>query len=111
MEGLDENENFLCLFGERKNVVPVGEIFFRGVGRSRADATKFVAILADLCRHGGDAGAFRCDRGAMCGDTQRMFEQLWFKMVLKQGTFIVRIFSVVRVDQLQKYWTTRATHL
>ena len=91
--------------------MPVGGIFSKGVGRSRADATKFVAILAELCRQGGDAGAFRGDRGAMCGDPQRMFEQLWFKMVQKQGTFMVRIFSVVRGDQLQKYCTTRATHL
>ncbi|QDT92138.1 hypothetical protein Pan161_38040 [Gimesia algae] len=111
MEGLDKMNSFFETIGGRKNVVPVGGIFSKGVGRSRADATKFVAIWADLCRHGGDAGAFRCDRGAKCGDTQRMFEQPLVKMVPKQETFIVQVLSVVRGDQVQKYWTTRATHL
>ncbi|QEG17851.1 hypothetical protein GmarT_37350 [Gimesia maris] len=49
--------------------------------------------------------------GRCAGDPQRMFEQPLVKMVQKQGTFIVQVLSVVRGDQLQKYWTTRATHL
>lgn len=82
--------------------MPVGWIFSNGVGESRAYATKVVAIFADLCRQEGDAGAPRCDSGALCVDPQRMFEQLLFKIVQKQGTFIVRVFSVVCDDQVQK---------
>ncbi len=102
---------FVSIEGDEKKCCASGWIFSKGVGRSRADATKFMAIQADQCRHGGDAGAFRGDRGRCAGDPQRMYEQPLVKMVQNQGTFMVWVLSVVRGDQLQKYWTTRATHL
>ncbi len=75
-------------------------------------------MLQNLWRYrltGADTGAMPgrtvATGGRCAGDPQRMFEQPLVKMVQKQGTFIVQVLSVVRGDQLQKYWTTRATHL
>ncbi|QGQ28818.1 hypothetical protein [Gimesia maris] len=75
-------------------------------------------MLQNLWRYGltgADMGAMlgrSVSTGARCaGDPQRMYEQPLAKMVQKQETFIVQVLSVVRGDQLQKYWTTRATHL
>ncbi|MAC56596.1 MAG: hypothetical protein CME31_29045 [Gimesia sp.] len=112
MERLDENETLLCLFGgDEKNVVPM-------CGFSPGAWAGQELMLQNLWRYGltgADMGAMlgrSVSTGARCaGDPQRMYEQPLAKMVQKQETFIVQVLSVVRGDHLQKYWTTRATHL
>ena len=112
MERLDENETLLCLFGgDEKNVVPM-------CGFSPGAWAGQELMLQNLWRYGltgADMGAMlgrSVSTGARCaGDPQRMYEQPLAKMIQKQGTFIVQVLSVLRGDQLQKYWTTRATHL
>tara|TARA_R110002167_G_scaffold89811_1_gene242287 strand:+ start:763 stop:1089 length:327 start_codon:yes stop_codon:yes gene_type:complete len=101
----------VSLGGETKNVVPM-------CGFSPGAWGGQELMLQNLWRYGltgADTGAMlgrSVSTGGRCaGDPQRMFEQPLVKMVQKQGAFMVWVLSVVRGDQLQKYWTTRATHL